>query len=309
MPPAHQTPSDVPSGPGALAAANEEFWNNSAPTVFKETWVIEFQVKLRTFLEKNMDWLGIANDHTPLAERKMLDYACGDGFLTKLRKTAAKLTIPKVYRQFFTKCVGIDLAAGMVKQYNDAATELGLSQEKMYAVKGDLSSPVSAQEPPKPEDTVAADLSRDEFFNFDFAGVALALHHMENPEAVIVKMTERLKSGGVILAIDLLQSEAKDGEGKGGNHHHHQHNHHGGHSHGHGHAHGHTDVASAAHAHGPAGHTISHEHPTFSLELAKDMFTCAGLVDVDVILSDWKLELPFVTDPDQKLFFVKGRKP
>ncbi|KLJ11786.1 hypothetical protein EMPG_13074 [Blastomyces silverae] len=309
---AHQTPSDAPSAPGALAAANEEFWNNSAGTVFKEPWVLGFHANLRTFLEKNMDWLGIANDRTPTTERKMLDYACGDGFLTKLQETAAKLTIPKVYHPFFTKCVGIDLAAGMVKQYNDAAIELHLSPEKMYAVKGDLSAPVSAQEPSKPEDATAADLSGDEFFNFDFAGVALALHHMENPEAAIVKMAERLKSGGVILAIDLLQSEAKDGEGNSGNHHHHHHhhqNHHGDHSHGHGHGHGHTDAANATNSTRAAGHTISHEHPSFSLELAKGMFARAGLVDVDVILSDWKLELPFVTDPDTKLFFAKGRKP
>ncbi|KAL2364894.1 hypothetical protein RJZ56_002156 [Blastomyces dermatitidis] len=309
---AHRTPSDAPSGLDTLAAVNEEFWNNSAETVFKESWVLEFQANLCTFLEKNMDWLGIANDRTPAAERKMLDYACGNGFLTKLQETAAKLTIPKVYHPFFTKCVGIDLAAGMVKQYNDAAAELGLSPEKMYAVKGDLSSPVSAQEPPKREDATATDLSRDEFFNFDFAGVALALHHMQNPKAAIVKMADRLKSGGVILAIDLLQSEAKDGEGKGSNHHHHDdhhHNHHSGHSHGHGHGHGHTDAANAPHARGPAGHTISHEHPTFSLELIKAMFTRAGLVDVDVILSDWKLQLPFVTDPNQKLFFARGRKP
>ncbi|PGH06478.1 hypothetical protein GX51_02302 [Blastomyces parvus] len=303
---AHQTPSNAPSAPGELAAANEEFWDKSAETVFKEPWVLKFHAELTAFLEKNLDWLGIATDRAPAAERKMLDYACGDGFLTKPQATTAKLTIPKVYHPFFTKCVGMDLAAGMVKQYNDAATKLRLSPEKMYAVKGDLSSPVPAQEPSTPEDVPATDISGAEFFNFDFAGVALALHHMENPGAAIVKMVERLKSGGVLLAIDLLQSEAKDG----GWHHNHHH-HHGGHSHGHGHGHGHghTDEATAPYTPGAAMHTISHEHPTFSLEMAKKMFVNAGLVDVDVIVSDWKLDLPFVTDPDAKVFFAKGRKP
>lgn len=289
--------------------------------------MLDFQAKMRAFLEKNIDWLGIVNDRTSAtegAEKKMLDYACGDGFLTRVsrigvtciiliyimprtqnRKYAAKLTIPQVYHPFFTKCIGIDIAAGMVKKYNEAAIELGLASEKMYAVKGDFSA--SVLELPKAEDVASTDLSRDEFFNFDFVGVALALHHMEDPETAIVKMVERLKSGGVFLAIDLLNSEgvseSKDEEGNGGNHHHH---HQGGHSHGHGHGHSHGTTATGRS--GPAGHTISHDHPAFSIELVKDMFDRAGLTDVDIIYSDWKLELPFVTDPGAKLLVARGRK-
>ncbi|PGH31940.1 hypothetical protein GX50_05268 [[Emmonsia] crescens] len=293
---AHPAPSNTVNAPGTLAAANEEFWSNSAETIFNEPWVLDFQAKMRAFLEKNIDWLGIVNDRTSAtegAEKKMLDYACGDGFLTR------------VYHPFFTKCIGIDIAAGMVKKYNEAAIELGLASEKMYAVKGDFSA--SVLELPKAEDVASTDLSRDEFFNFDFVGVALALHHMEDPETAIVKMVERLKSGGVFLAIDLLNSEgvseSKDEEGNGGNHHHH---HQGGHSHGHGHGHSHGTTATGRS--GPAGHTISHDHPAFSIELVKDMFDRAGLTDVDIIYSDWKLELPFVTDPGAKLLVARGRK-
>ncbi|EGC49016.1 conserved hypothetical protein [Histoplasma capsulatum var. duboisii H88] len=299
MPSDHSPSPNVARTPGTLAAANEKFFSNSAKYIFKEPWVLDFHAKLRAYLEKNIDWLDIANDHaqsTKVAERKMLDYACGDGFLTK------------IYQPFFTKYVGIDIAPGMVKKYNETALHLGLSQEKMYAVKGDLSSG-STQEFSKPEDVPTADLSREEFFNFDFAGVALALHHMENPEAAIVNLVKRLKNDGVLLAIDLLQpdepSEPKCGERKGCNHYHH----HRCHDDSHGHSHDHTDAATTSSSPRSGGDTISHDHPTFSLERMKSMFARAGLIDVDIILSDWKLELPIVKDPNTKLLFARGRKP
>ncbi|OJD14544.1 hypothetical protein AJ78_05125 [Emergomyces pasteurianus Ep9510] len=295
---AHPTPI---SAPGALAAANEKFWTTSADTVFNEPWVQAFNTKMRAFLEKNLDWLGIVDDRTSaaeVAEKKMLDYACGDGFLTR------------VYHPFFTKCIGIDIAAGMVKKFNETAAQLGLAPEKMYAVKGDLST--SAPELLKEEGVTAPDLSGDEFFNFDFAGVALALHHMEDPQTTIVKMADRLKSGGVILVIDLLKSEglqeSKTGEENGGHQHHpHQCDHHHGHSHGHGHDP--LDIATATGHPGPAGHTISPDHASFSPEVVRNMFARAGLTDIEMIFSDWKLELLFVTDPNAKVFVARGRKP
>ncbi|OAX82696.1 hypothetical protein ACJ72_02945 [Emergomyces africanus] len=190
----------------------------------------------------------------------------------------------------------------MVKKYNEAAVQLGLAPGKMYAVKGDLSA--SPLESSTAEDVSSKDLSNDD----------LALHHMEDPASTIVKLVDRLKSGGVFLAIDLLKSEelleSKAGEGKGGNHHHnHHHPHQGDHGHGHGARDGHMDIATATGHPGPAGHTISHDHPSFSPELMKSMFARAGLTDVDIILSDWKLELPFVTNPNAKVLVVRGTKP
>ncbi|EEH21324.1 hypothetical protein PABG_03555 [Paracoccidioides brasiliensis Pb03] len=298
---------------GMSAAASEEFWSNSVDIVFNIQWAKDLQNKIHEFLKNNIEWLGIAHDggSGPAASsggeaggKKMLDFACGNGFLTR------------VYHPFFIKCVGVDIASGMIKKYNEAAIELGLGPEKMYGVRGDIFAPT----PTKAGDVVATavvgtDLSREEFFNFDFVGIALALHHMEDPESTIVKLVERLKSGGTFLAIDRvepepgLESEGKEGCGFKG--HHHQHHHYQHHHHQEDGPHkgcGHKHCAAAADHLSQAAHIISHKHNKFSRQQVKDMFGRAGLTDVDILVTDWTVELPNVPNGVNKLFFARGRK-
>jgi len=81
----------------------------------------------------------------------------------------------------------------MVEQYNDMALKGGFSPEKVKAVQGDLVDPEST---PSPE------LNSPEFFNFDLIIMCMALHHVQDHEKMIEKLSERLREGGVLIIVD-----------------------------------------------------------------------------------------------------------
>ncbi|PGH14589.1 hypothetical protein AJ79_02924 [Helicocarpus griseus UAMH5409] len=295
------TTSAILATPGSLAAANEEFFSNSADALFKDKWVQDMQAQMREFLEKNIEWLGITGaPGDEDREKKMLDYACGNGFLTR------------IYHPHFTKCIGIDIAPGMIEKYNEAAVQLGLAPEQMYGFVGDLSAPSikDAADENNPFSTLPSD--------FDFAAIAMSLHHMEDPSATLIKLSERVRRGGIVLAIDWLASpsssseQSTDAQGQHTHHHHHHHGHH----HGHDNSPGNTDdKASTAghHAHDhPASHTVSHAHASFSRAQVEEMFVRAGLEEVDVLVSEWEVAPPegrvLPNKGATRLFFARGRK-
>lgn len=92
---------------------------------------------------------------------------------------------------------GIDIAPNMVKIYNQAAEEAGLSRSKMSAVEGNL----FARKPSK-------GLEGAEYFDFDIVSVGLGYHHFADVKLATARLVERLKPGGVLFIIDLIEHQA-----------------------------------------------------------------------------------------------------
>jgi SAM-dependent methyltransferase len=89
---------------------------------------------------------------------------------------------------------GIDVSQKMVDGYNDQAQKLGFSREQMSAVRGDV---LTAEE---------GDLDSPDLYDFDVAVLSMALHHTAEPTALLTKLVERLRPGGVLFVIDWAPS-------------------------------------------------------------------------------------------------------
>jgi len=89
----------------------------------------------------------------------------------------------------------MDLTEGMVKEYNTAAQNQGLSHSEMHAVQANLLDPLD----PSP-----AHISGPEYFNFDIAMVCSSFHHFDDPALAAKRIGERLKKGGVLVVLDFL---------------------------------------------------------------------------------------------------------
>ncbi|KAM0079979.1 hypothetical protein ACKRZS_007878 [Fusarium odoratissimum] len=85
----------------------------------------------------------------------------------------------------------------MVEQYNMLAEASGFSSDKMRAVHGDIMNPEAS---PSPE------LDTPDFNDFDLIVMCMALHHVQDYAAMIQKLSEKLRPGGVLLVIDLVSS-------------------------------------------------------------------------------------------------------
>lgn len=143
----------------------------------------------------------------------------------------------------------------MVDAYNKSAKDLGLSPQQMSAIRGDLSSDA---------------LDEQDLFNFNVAGMSLALHHVESPEDMIVKLTQRLAPGGTLLIIDWVTHV--------------------------------NPQVGGSHSH-PAAHTVT-RHGFSEKEMA-EMYTAAGLSDFDIRLHPERSTVP--GGGTQQLFFALGR--
>ncbi|KAE8355366.1 S-adenosyl-L-methionine-dependent methyltransferase [Aspergillus coremiiformis] len=113
-------------------------------------------------------------------EIKMLDYACGPG------------TVSTALAPFATKVIGVDLADGMIDEYNSSAREAGFA-DKMVGHKGDLLA-----------DSIPEMFLGPEYSDFDVVFVSMAFHHFEKPDLAMKRLAERLKKGGACLIIDFL---------------------------------------------------------------------------------------------------------
>lgn len=151
----------------------------------------------------------------------------------------------------------------MVNEYNTSAANQGIPRDEMHAVVGNLIDP-SAPAP--------TSLSGPEFEGFNIAAVGMGWHHFTDPSLAAKRLSERLKTGGVLLIIDFLPHGSFDG-------HSHSHAHTHGHDHGHGHTHSH------GHGNGKSIEEIEKEHPAaktvthmgFSEEDTRKMFEEAGV--------------------------------
>jgi SAM-dependent methyltransferase len=94
---------------------------------------------------------------------------------------------------------GMDIASGMVEQYNQMALKTGYTPTKMRAIQGDLIDP---------ELTPSPDINTPAFFDFDVVVMCMALHHIEDPDNMILQLSKRLRPGGILLIVDWLANSA-----------------------------------------------------------------------------------------------------
>ena len=158
----------------------------------------------------------------------------------------------------------------MVAEFNRRASDAHLPNFR--AMVGDL---CTLQD-------VAEDLKDPSLFNFDFAAIGLGFHHFEHLQLSVDRLFERVRTGGVLFIIDLL--ERSDDPGLGGN--------------------GSQDDFVKE-----ASRTVPHKHG-FSREAMEGMFEAAGCKDFSFIVWDKPVVVGEGEGAFEKLVFVaKGTKP
>ena len=90
---------------------------------------------------------------------------------------------------------GIDVSLAMVEAYNKKARAANISEDKMYAVQGNILDTTQDSE----AETAFAE---EHWFGFDLVTMSMALHHVAPPEDAVKKLVERLRDGGILVIID-----------------------------------------------------------------------------------------------------------
>ncbi|KAK5175240.1 uncharacterized protein LTR77_000377 [Saxophila tyrrhenica] len=173
--------------------ANRKAFDELSSKYDTEPWRHRMTEQIKQGLVERKDWIGIRwakeDDTSYGRETKLLDYACGTGFATK------------VMGPWVTNIRGIDVSENMVKLFNETAQASGLKQEQVNAVVGDLLA-----------DEVPSHLNTPEYRDFDIAVIGLGFHHFEDPKRAIDRLVERLKPAtGVLLIIDFLPFNKDEG--------------------------------------------------------------------------------------------------
>ena len=189
----------------------------------------------------------------------------------------------------------------MISRYNQRAREADIPEDRMLAVRGDLFASDRSTE---------SAIDGPEFFDFDFAMTANALHHLEDPDLAVKKLVQRLRPGGTLVVLDwLLDEPAQDGQNPQASHSH-------GHKHGHSHSHRH-DHSHEHGEHGPSNDTeaLAHHaaqdtitHHGFSKERMERMLHEAGCEEVDFIVADKTIRFPAVAGGAEKRYFLARGK-
>ena len=157
----------------------------------------------------------------------------------------------------------------MVAEFNRRASEAQLPNFR--AMVGDL---CTLQD-------VAQDLKDPSLFNFDFAGIGLGFHHFEHLQLSVDRLFGRLRTGGVLFIIDLLERSDDPGLGSDGKH---------------------DDFVKES------SRTVPHKHG-FSREAMEGMFQAAGCKDFDFVVWERPVVLGEGEGAFEKLVFVaKGTK-
>lgn len=147
-------------------------------------WVLDLHTQIIGFLTSPEfpAWANMASP-PPAAGRRMLDYACGDGLVSRALKP------------LFTQVVGVDVSGKMLDKYRAAASQRGLGPPDMVGVRGEFVSgdAEAPTDPPLPE---------GDAWDFDLVALSMALHHVEDPAAALRRLAARLRVGGKLLVVD-----------------------------------------------------------------------------------------------------------
>lgn len=159
-----------------------------------------------------VDWAKFPEGTQAGSKVRMLDYACGPGFLSKVCRARKQmefllLTAIQIFGPYVSSIHAVDASAAMIEKYKNNMNEFGLACEKVAVMVGNLLS-----DPPEP-----SLLASEEYQHFDFITVGSALHHFPSAENAVRLLGERLKPGGVLLIQDLyshVSSEAVQESGQ-----------------------------------------------------------------------------------------------
>lgn len=178
--------------------------------MYEQEWVQNLMQQIVENLQSHVDWIGIkrkiGTGGTPSQDAlvRMLDYACGFGVASRVHKHFPRLTrsrksvnLIKMIQALFpyvSEVRGIDVSDGMVEKYNKSARSHGVPESHIFAIQGDLASPLTEESHPS--------LSSSDFFEFDLIIMSMALHHIDVPKVLIERLVERLNEGGVVVIID-----------------------------------------------------------------------------------------------------------
>lgn len=162
----------------------------------------------------------------------------------------------------------------MVEEYNSRISLMNPAPD-FHAQVGDLCS----------TEGVSEDLKSKNLFDFDIAAIGLGFHHFEHLQLSIDRLVERLKSGGALFIVDLLEKKGDVAIGEQNV------------DHGHG-----DDFAKEA------ARTVPHKHG-FTREGMESMFNAAGLQDFDFVVLE---RLAVMGDGEgafsKTIFIAKGSK-
>lgn len=119
----------------------------------------------------------------PAATVSSLEYVPSP-LLPQTRRTNAEEPL-QALAVHFPVIRGIDISSNMVQAYNAEASKAGFACAQMHALEGDILGP----EPlPNAE--------------FDLVVMSLALHHIQDPAELILRLSKVLRSGGVLVILD-----------------------------------------------------------------------------------------------------------
>ncbi|KAL2207831.1 S-adenosyl-L-methionine-dependent methyltransferase [Sarocladium strictum] len=165
----------------AVSKQNEAAFDDMAASFRTVPWIINIGKQMTKELQENVGWIRVTN--SVKKEGRLLDYACGSGVATR------------ALAPYYDYLCGIDISAGMLKEFDRTAEEEGYDKKKMKAIRGDLLDP---------EGTPAPELADPEYFNFDTAVMATALHHVEDVDKMLLRLVERVRPGGTVLILDFV---------------------------------------------------------------------------------------------------------
>ncbi|TDZ19680.1 putative methyltransferase [Colletotrichum orbiculare MAFF 240422] len=167
----------------SLANLNRDFWDANADVFYDREWLKTFAEQLHRFLGTQAPNLGL-RPRDPADPVRLLDYACAYG-------GASWALAP-----FVDQILGIDIAPAIVARFNTCAARKGFDHSQAHAITGDL----------------IADPSLAERASFDVVIISLALHHLDDPPAMLNRLAVCLKPGGVLIAVEAEDCDAQTGE-------------------------------------------------------------------------------------------------
>lgn len=139
----------------------------------------------------------------------------------------------------------------------------------MFAIQGDLNDPHHT-------------LNEPSWHNFDVAIISMALHHVPDPTALLSRLRQRVRPGGIIVVIDWLQQSD-------------------------------TSANTNVNDENPTNEQMIRLSegpkiwPGFSLASIRDYLHTAGCVDVESIVYDGQIKAPKEMEGYSRIFIVKAK--
>ena len=136
----------------------------------------EISRTITTYTQQQLDWIAFDRAGEDVS---LLDYACGTGLMSR------------ALGPYVNTIQALDLSSSMIARYRDLAASSSIAPVKgANARVGNI---------------LTDQLTDQDLQGFSVAAICAALHHVADPGLAIKKLAERLRAGGVLLAVDLVE--------------------------------------------------------------------------------------------------------